>query len=989
MPVPGEPHPPGRMSRQEGRPLRLTPGIQRYAWGDSAFLQPLLEAGAGDEPFAELWFGAHPLAPATVEMEEGAIPLDRLLGSRTEALLGPDAGARFGGLPYLLKILAAARPLSIQVHPDAERAKAGFAREEAAGIPLEAPDRTYRDPYHKPELLVALTRFHAICGFLPPGKLAGALTTAPEVAELLPAFDQDGSVRQILKAYLALPEAILLPALTRLLGRLAEEEDTAGSSPDQPGYWVLRAHRELGVPGGAPDRGLFLVYLMELLQLEPGEGLFVPPGVPHSYLSGAAVEVMANSDNVIRAGLTSKRVAPLDLLEAVDFSERPRVVRGAAGPEGPQEEHYPVPVEEFALRLLRPAPGTPLRRAARGAEILLALPDAPDVVVTVGISGDGGAFRLPLRRGEACLVPHGTEYTLEASREARVFRVTAPDPQDQPSAAEGDDYLSAVRHNIEGAADFFRHGDPPALVGTVSGSAAARDFWAAELEAARGDFRAREVVSLHEELPVNQAFGLLLLWERLRPHLRPQEGALIAFVFGEGTRATPFTEAECGQKAAMSSFVALGEGDARRYLSTAELALRHFAPVEGYLRRSGFDGIVVKWGDEVQIPTLDLQGTDRRLAGADVVRFVSLQAMTPDTAANKDWVGVDPEGRITAFIPRRPLEAMAPLAEAGLVQRRGSGLVGGINLGSVALSRRLLDLLLEEFRGEVHDPEAVRSRRPDLDPQFFTALTIAAEGDPQLRERRWESAKAESGTIARLEEGLPGVLVRLRGVLDRYLERHGREARMVALDFGDQYWGDMGQHPQIFAAYTALADPGAPGEVARALAGVEWLRDTRGNLFTRDTVLGPGVEVRNSVLLDARVERGEIVDSVLIGTRCGELRALGAFDVRSTAVAMHLPPRSGAYRVVGPESVEAGVGERMATVFLPGGPVLLRVHERTDLRDRAANYDRPVCGNPLSFREAHALVTGTNPLALKGLRSEAERRVAEEIRRGVGRLPSG
>src|SRR5690606_10272375 len=130
---------------------------------------------------------------------------------------------------------------------------------------------------------------------------------------------------------------------------------------------------------------------------------------------------------------------------------------------------------------------------------------------------------------------------------------------------------------------------------------------------------AERVVALHEDLPVNQAFGVLLAWQRLKPELVPRKGALLSFVFGEGTRATPFTETDNGQKPAMLSFVRTGEA-ASRYLPMAELALRYFAPVEAHLRRSGFAGLVIKWGDEVQIPSQPLHEENPLFAGADVVR---------------------------------------------------------------------------------------------------------------------------------------------------------------------------------------------------------------------------------------------------------------------------------------------------------------------------------------------------------------------------------
>ncbi len=544
----------------------------------------------------------------------------------------------------------------------------------------------------------------------------------------------------------------------------------------------------------------------------------------------------------------------------------------------------------------------------------------------------------------------------------------------------GSGSVKPIQQNIALTAKLLEEGQAPEILGTVSGSAAARHFWQKQLDLAREGFRARRAISFHEDLPTNQAFGILLLWQRLREEIRGMRGALVAFVFGEGTRSSPFTEADCAQKPAMATFVPARAARGIRYLSMVELSLRYFVPVERYLERSGFKGLVVKWGDEVQIPALDLSGRNALFADADVVRFVSLKAMSEDNALNKDWVGVDARGYITAFIPRRPLEQMEKLAGRGLIRRQGGRLFGGINLGSVALSSALLELLLEEFRCEVNDPGADRAQRPDLDPQFFTALTIAALEDPEARRFAWILAREGSEAIRKLENNLPGLLGRLRGVLERFEEMHRRRVKMVALDFGEQYWGDIGQHTKIFEFFMALNDSGSTGEVARAIAGISGPRDENGNILAGETEVHTGVTVKNSVLINATLTgKGAVEKSVLIGTRAGNIQAREAFDVLSIADRLILEPRGGTYKVVSRDLVRAGPGERLTTLFLPGKELLFRVLEQTDLRDRKANYDRPILGNPLSFRDAHEAMGRVAPEELAARREGREREVLEKI----------
>ena len=162
---------------------------------------------------------------------------------------------------------------------------------------------------------------------------------------------------------------------------------------------------------------------------------------------------------------------------------------------------------------------------------------------------------------------------------------------------------------------------------------------------------------------------------------------------------------------------------------------------------------------------------------------------------------------------------------------QGADLVGGINLGSIAMSKVLLDALLEEFHVEVNDARADRLQRPDLDPQLFSALSIAALDRAEERERAWREAVGEVDALRRLEQMLPDIVPRLRKVLDRFEARHGRRLKMVAVDFGGQYWGDIGHHRMIYDYYMSLNATGATGEVARAAAGLTETRDSYGNLI--------------------------------------------------------------------------------------------------------------------------------------------------------------
>jgi mannose-6-phosphate isomerase class I len=383
-------------------PLRLSCRVQPYAWGQrnrDAFIPALLGlTPKPDEPYAELWIGGHPLLPATLSIGGVDMALDRLIAIAGETVMGAPAIGKFGAqLPFLMKVLAAARPLSIQAHPNRAQAEAGFAREEAAGIPFDAPARNYRDPNHKPELIVALTPFFALDGFRPVAEIVATLKSVPELAPLLdraaPAGVDDRSwLRDLFSRVMSAGAADVDVALQTLVRRLDAEDASSPFAKDRIEHWVLRASR-LVIGAEKLDRGLLALLLLNLVVLEPGQALYLDAGEPHAYLEGVGVEVMANSDNVLRGGLTPKHVDVPELLNVLTFRGRPtRVLRPDAGGV------YPTPVAEFEATDIKLA-GTETYRGpeSHGAVILLAL-GGEAVLETAGTP-------MPMKKGDVVLIP--------------------------------------------------------------------------------------------------------------------------------------------------------------------------------------------------------------------------------------------------------------------------------------------------------------------------------------------------------------------------------------------------------------------------------------------------------------------------------------------------------------------------------------------------------------------------------------------------------
>jgi phosphomannomutase len=401
------------------RPIILAPGFQHYAWGDPAFIPQLFGLPVSGRPYAEAWFGAHPALPSLADVEGRKVSLDQLLAETPTSILGAEVAARFAGLPFLFKVLAAADPLSIQVHPSLVRAVSGFRRENAAGLAIQDPKRNYRDPSAKPELFVALTQFQALCGFRTVDEIAAGIEGVPELSALLPGWRQGSNpLRSLLSAYFDLSDAQVCPALARWVRRLADSEPL----PDSAEAWIVKADRIFAVDGQS-DRGLFFFLLLNLITLEPGQGLFLSPGTPHAYLRGAGVEVMANSDNVLRAGLTKKHADPRELMSNLRFeSQNPRVLGPTA--EDSTNIMYTTPADAFELHRIDVGSTTTAEHTASGPELLFFLGDTQGSSVEVVCSST--AVSLP--SAGCCLIPHGACYRLRATGTGHVLRVSVPAP---------------------------------------------------------------------------------------------------------------------------------------------------------------------------------------------------------------------------------------------------------------------------------------------------------------------------------------------------------------------------------------------------------------------------------------------------------------------------------------------------------------------------------------------------------------------------------
>ena len=334
--------------------LELIGVRQRYPWGTKDAIPALLGRATDGQPWAEQWFGAHPLGDSPTP---GGSTLSEHLAQDPDRL-GKVSLMTFGRrLPFLVKVLSAASPLSLQAHPTRQQARDGHARESLLGIPLNAPERSFKDDWPKPETIVALTSFEALVGFRDPlvtAQLFEALGVGDALASVIgPLRDRTGSpaLQEVFLDVLSLDDRRHL--VDEVLG-------AAVNHLDAPGELGVFARTAVEIDEFFPsDPGILAALLLNRFSLEPGQALALSPGVMHSYLRGTCIEVMANSDNVLRGGLTGKHIDVDALLHVVDFTPGPSDVLLPSGSDGTYI--YPTSFEEFELWLLQPTDGDTLQ----------------------------------------------------------------------------------------------------------------------------------------------------------------------------------------------------------------------------------------------------------------------------------------------------------------------------------------------------------------------------------------------------------------------------------------------------------------------------------------------------------------------------------------------------------------------------------------------------------------------------------------------------
>lgn len=380
--------------------FRITGKVQHYDWGGYDFIPSLLGmTNNARKPFAEFWLGTHHKSPSAFIAGDKTIDLSTITD-----------------LPYLLKLLDIREMLSIQVHPTKKAAEAGFAKENKEQIPLDAPNRNYRDDNHKPELIMALGEFWLLHGFKTEDLLKKTMGSLPEFSGLLDIFNRSG-YKQLYETAMTMPQENVNKILGPIMERIIPEYQNGALTKNEESYWVAKAGLTFNKEG-LHDRGIFSIYFLNLLQLKNGEAIYQAPGLLHAYLEGKCVEIMANSDNVLRGGLTTKHIDVNELMKHVLF--KPVVPEKIKGKQKNNEKLFQTAATDFELGLF----------LLTGNETATFFPVGYEIIFLLAgnVECKSGNTILRLKQGQAAIIFPGNEVTLKALPEAELYRAYAPVP---------------------------------------------------------------------------------------------------------------------------------------------------------------------------------------------------------------------------------------------------------------------------------------------------------------------------------------------------------------------------------------------------------------------------------------------------------------------------------------------------------------------------------------------------------------------------------
>ena len=385
---------------------------RHYDWGGNTFLPNLMGVeNVNHLPYAEYWMGAHALAASTIQTTEGEKDLAALIIENPAKWLGKEVATKFEALPYLYKILDVRDMLSIQVHPSKENAVIGFKAEDAKGIAIDAAHRNYKDQNHKPEVMVALSDFWLLHGFLAPALLEKRLNSYTYIKPLMNEF-KGGNYKNLYAYFMQLPMEATDAILKPLLEEAAKVVANGTVTKNDPHWWAHKYYAD-GIPSKNIDKGIFSIYILNIVNIPKYKGIFQGAGILHAYLEGQNIELMANSDNVLRGGLTPKHVDVKELIQHVNFvPTSPFILKGDKLTD--HEINYACPVPDFGLTKIALNKGEVYTISSYSLELLLVM-DGEIIVENIAY-----------KAGDTALLTPNAKLSIKAKSPALLFKAYVP-----------------------------------------------------------------------------------------------------------------------------------------------------------------------------------------------------------------------------------------------------------------------------------------------------------------------------------------------------------------------------------------------------------------------------------------------------------------------------------------------------------------------------------------------------------------------------------
>jgi hypothetical protein len=539
--------------------------------------------------------------------------------------------------------------------------------------------------------------------------------------------------------------------------------------------------------------------------------------------------------------------------------------------------------------------------------------------------------------------------------------------------------LNTILYNIEQAELLSKENNSVKMVIVVSGNDIDRVSWQQRLDRTCPSIfnrdKSTKILSIEERIGEKTRegnfLGTLLAYNKMKVFAEKENISyrdsvvLMGMLFGRGERMSPFTQIEGDRKPAI--IVSSGVGVGNWCLTALEEALFYFTPVVKYLESRGFKGILDKWGDETEIPSIDLTtlpDSPDDFACFDVIKFISMVKITDELAKQKDWTVVDDEKNILCMLARNEKSFIVEqLKECCIEPGPDNEYYAGVSLGPVAVSYEVLDIATEVFKQEIIQ-EGVTI---DFDPYFLMALSLKKDVTD------WEKTVQRDRGLQALLAKVPDFLEKVQKIKVLFAQRYGRTINFRAIDFGDRvYWADIGLHHAMREKYLSLLNEGQRGIIARKLEHIDGEKDEFGNRII-DSTISDGIVITDSVVINSTLTgRGIIRNSVVKDSILHNPSMMNAFAVLSMRLGekIILNPGSGIYRSIGKGELELDEGMRHGTLVSRNGPIDLKVSEKTDLRDREHTYLTPIFGNTISFAEAYDMMFGVSKEELEEMRKK-------------------